>query len=326
MRATVVPCTLRGMVHQPSETPLLRQRAALLAGARAGVLSRRDLRSHGIPRWLLQLEVRAGRWHRTGRQTVVVHNGPLSPATRRAVAVEEVSPRAALDGVSALQQRGVGALTDSDVHVIAPKGSTPSKPAGVVVHESRRFREADVVVVEGVRTVRPPVAAVHAALWARTDRQASYFLILAVQQRLTSPEELAEAVGSIRRHPRRRLLRQVVADVMLGVRAMGELDVTRAMRARGLPEPDRQVVRRRPSGTEYLDARFDRFEVTLEIDGEQHDELHQRVADVLRDFTLVADGDAALRLPLQVWRVAQEQVLDRLEQIFIARGWRRPAA
>lgn len=107
---------------------------------------------------------------------------------------------------------------------------------------------------------------------------------------------------------------------------MGELDVTLALRERGFPEPDRQVVRRRPSGTEYLDVRFDRYRVALEIDGEQHDELDQRVADVLRDWTLVAEGDAALRLPLQVWRVAQSQVLDRLEQVLVARGWRRPAA
>ena len=279
-----------------------------------------------IPRWLLQLEVRTGRWQRTGRQTVVVHNGPPSAQTLRTVAAFEVCLRAALDGVSALQHSGATALTDSAVHVIAPKGSTPRRPKGVVVHESRRFREQDVVLVSGVRTVQPAVAAVHAALWARTDRQATFFLVLVVQQRLAEPAELAEAADLIRRHSRRRLIQRTVGDVTLGVRSMGELDVARAMRDRGLPEPDRQAVRQRPSGTEYLDARFDAYRLTLEIDGEQHDELQQRVSDVLRDFALVADGDAVLRLPLAVWRVAQDQVLDRLEQVLLARGWRRPAA
>lgn len=297
-----------------------------LARGQAHVLLRRQLGAAGIPRWLLQLEVRARRWQRTGRQTVVVHNGPLSPQTQRAVAAAEVGKRAALDGVSALQHAGVTSLTDAEVHVIAPKGSTPQHPPGVRVHESRRFREEDVVVVEGVRIVRPAVAAVHAALWARSDRQAEFFLVLVVQQRLAEPAELAEAVERVRRDPRRRLLQRAVSDVSVGVRAMGELDVARALRTRGMPEPDRQVVRRRESGTEYLDLRFDRFGVTVEVDGEQHDEIEQRVSDVLRDFTLAADGDVVLRLPLVVWRMAQEQVLDRLEQVLVARGWRRPAA
>jgi very-short-patch-repair endonuclease len=309
-----------------ARTRRLRRRAVELAAAQSGVLCRRQLRSAGIPRWLLQLEVRAGRWRRTGRQTVVVHNGPTSEQTRRAVAAMEVGRRAALDGVSALQHLGVTALTDRRVHVIAPRGSSPRRPRGVVVHESRRYREDDVVVVGGVRVVTAAVASVHAALWARTDREATYVLLLAVQQRLAEPAGLAEAVGAVRRHPRRRLLLRVAGEIAGGVRALGELDVARALRERGLPEPDRQVVRRRPWGTEYLDARFERYRLTLEIDGVQHDEIDQRVSDVLRDFALVADGDAVLRLPVAVFRLAREQVLDRLEQVLISRGWHRTVA
>lgn len=297
-----------------------------LAAQTSHVLCRRQIKAAGIPRWLLQLEVRAGRWQRTGRQTVVVHNGPLTEDSRRAVAVLETSPRAALDGATALQHLGITGLTGRQLHVITPQGSTPAKPRGVVVHESRRFREQDVRVVAGVRVVAPAVASVHAALWANTDRQATFFLLLAVQQRLATSDELADAVAAVRRHSRRRLLLRVAAEVAGGVRAMGELDLAVALRERGLPEPDRQVLRRRPSGSEYLDVRFDRYRLTLEIDGEQHDGLEQRVSDVLRDFALVADGDAVLRLPLAVFRLARAEVLDRIEQILLSRGWHRVAA
>jgi very-short-patch-repair endonuclease len=306
-------------------TASLRRRALAAAEQQAGVLCRRQLRDVGVPRWLLQLEVRSGRWRRTGRQTVVVHNGPLSAGTRRVITVMEVGRRAALDGVSALQQHGVSTLGDALVHVIAPKGCGPSKPRGAVVHESRRFREQDVVVVGGARTVEPATAAVHAALWASTDRQASLFLLVVVQQRKADARQLAAAVTLVRRHHRRRLLLRVVAEAAGGVQSLGELDVAVAMRQRGLPEPDRQVVRRRPSGVQYLDVRFSRYGVVLEIDGEQHDDVEHRVADTLRDFELVADGDAALRLPLAVWRLATEQVLDRLERVLVSRGWRRAA-
>ena len=297
----------------------------ILAAGQAGVVHRRQLSRHGVPRWVLELEIRSGRWQRTGRQTVVVHNGPVDDAARRVIAVAEVCTRAALDGVSALQQHGLTSIDDRVVTVIAPKGSDPRRPAGVRVHESRRFRADDVQVVGGVRTMRPGVAAVHAALWAGTDRQATFFLVVAVQQRLTSPQELTEVVATVRRHRRRRLLQRVVQDLVAGVRSMGELDVARAMRRRGLPEPDRQVLRRRPSGQEYLDVRFDRYGTTLEIDGQQHDAIEHRVADVLRDFTLAAEGDVVLRLPLVVWRLAEDDVLDRLEQVLLARGWRAAA-
>jgi very-short-patch-repair endonuclease len=307
-------------------TAKLRRTAVAAAEGQAGVLSRRQLKDLGIPRWLLQLEVRAGRWQRTGRQTVVVHNGPLEQATRRTIAAFEVSPRAALDGVSALQHRGVTGLTDTRVHVIVPRGARARRIPGVHVHESRRFDEAAVGVVDGVRVVDAAVAAVHGALWAATDRQATFFLLLVVQQRLTAPSQLAEAASAVRRHPRRRLLHRVAGEAAAGVHSLGELDVAAALRRRGLPEPDRQVVRRRPSGTEYLDARFARYRLTLEVDGAGHAEIEQKVSDVLRDFTLVSEGDVVLRLPLEVFHLAEEQVLDRLEAVLVARGWQRPAA
>lgn len=280
----------------------------------------------GLPRWLLQLEVRAGRWQRTGRQTVVVHNGPLDQAARRTIAAFEVSPCAALDGVSALQHGGAIGLTDTRVHVIVPRGARARRVTGVRVHESRRFDESAVSVVDGVRVVHAAVAAVHGALWAVTDRQASFFLLLVVQQRLATAAQLAEAASAVRRHPRRRLLHRIAGEAARGVHSLGELDVAAAMRRRGLPEPDRQVVRRRPSGTEYLDARFGRYQLSLEVDGAGHEELEQKVADVLRDFTLVSEGEVVLRLPLVVFHLAEEQVLDRIEAVLVARGWQRPAA
>lgn len=157
------------MARRRKQRTLLDARAARqlvgeLAASRGGVLHRPELAAQGVPRWLVRGELRAGRWQRTGRQTVVVHNADLTPAQRRAVAVLEVGPRAALDGITGLQHHGVRVDDDGQLHVIAPKGSTPRHPAGVRVHESRRFDEADVVVVDGVRVVRAAVAAVHSAM------------------------------------------------------------------------------------------------------------------------------------------------------------------
>lgn len=162
----------------------------------------------------------------------MLHNGPLSARERRWIAVLGTCPRAALDGVSALQEAGLKGLSDTVVHVIAPKGSEPRSLRGVVVHESRRFRETDVQSL-GIRRVGPAVAAVHAALWAVSDMQAQLFVLMCVQQRLADVASVAAAVDTVRRHPRRHLLRALVADMAGGVQSLGELDVAGDFRRRG---------------------------------------------------------------------------------------------
>jgi very-short-patch-repair endonuclease len=122
------------------------------------------------------------------------------------------------------------------------------------------------------------------------------------------------------------VIHQTVVDLLGGVRSLGELDVARAMRRRGLPEPSRQSLRRRPSGREYLDAEFDEQRLVLEVDGSQHDLPDQRLVDLLRDFAITAEGRTTLRIPLEAWRLDEEAVLDALEAVFASRGWSPVAA
>lgn len=306
---------------EPSAAAAGRLTARRLGAPQAGIVSRRQLYRAEVPRWLVRRELSVGRWRRSGHHTIALHNGPLSAESLRWVAVLEIGRRAAIDGVTALQHAGVHGLDDDTVHVITPKGSAPPRLRGVRVHESRRWREEDVIRDSGIGRVRPAVAAVHAALWSRTERQASFLLTLAVQQRLASPRELDEAMQDVRRHRLRKALIQIVVELSGGVRSLGELDVGLAMRARGLPEPDRQVMRRRPSGTDFLDADFDAHEITLEIDGWQHEEPAQRLKDTLRDIASSTQGRTVVRLPLVAWRWDEEAVLDALEDLFRSRGW-----
>lgn len=293
-----------------------------LARQQSGVLGRRQLRQERVPRWFVERELRAGRWQRTGRQTVVSHNGPLDWPTRCWVALLELDPRAALDGVTALRWHGLE-LVDEDVVVITPKGSRRRRPAGVRVRESRRWRADE--VMDAPRRTQPAVAAVHAALWATTDKQAAYFLTLAVQQGITTPADLSDALTGVRRARRLPLLARTVRDLAGGSRTLGEVDLVEGLRERGLPLPDRQAVRSRPSGRQYLDADFDAYALTLELDGAQHDLPGHRLADLLRDLALVVEGRTILRIPMVAWWLDRAAVLDALEEIFVGRGWQRAA-
>lgn len=267
----------------PSSRALRRRRRASaeqLAGEQEGILSRRQLYALGVTRWQVRAQVDAGRRCRTGRQTVSTTTGPLTERARWWVAVLEVGPRAALDGVTALLAAGLTTIIGSTIHVIAPTSSCPWRPPGTTVHESRRFCEGD-IVGEGIRRVRPAVAAVHAALWAVSDRQAALFLIAPVQQRLVPARE-AEALAVVRRHRRRRFLLSVMADLVDGGQSLGELDFAVACRERGLPKPDRQVVRRLSTGRIFLDVEWKPWGVIAEVDGAQHEEAGHRLDDAMR--------------------------------------------
>jgi hypothetical protein len=76
--------------------------AEALAGDQCGVISRRQVYAFGVTRWQVRAQVDAGRWARTGRQTISVRTGSLTEQAHWWVAVLEVGPRAALDGVTAL--------------------------------------------------------------------------------------------------------------------------------------------------------------------------------------------------------------------------------
>jgi hypothetical protein len=299
--------------------------AAEFAAGQEQVVSRRQLVRAGVPRWLVRREVKARRWCKRGRQTLTVHCGPLSEQALRWIAVLETSPRAALDGVTALQQAGVKHLSDTSIRLVAPQGSRPWRRKGVIVRESRLFREEDVAPT-GIRRLLAPAAAASAARWARSDRQAKLFLLMTIQQGLASPEAVRAAIERLPRSRRRSMLLGVVEAAAGGVHSLGELDVGSDLRRRGLPEPDRQVVRRRASGTEYLDCDFPAYDVVLEIDGAGHADPGQRLSDLLRDLAEVAGGKAAIRLPLEIYYLDREAVLDRLEAVFASRGWVRGRA
>lgn len=284
-------------------------------------VSRRELRQAGVPRWYVRNELRRRRWQALGRHVVVLHNGPVPVAARRRAAVLEAGEHAALDGVCALQACGLTGLSDTAIEVAAAKGSRPGRLRGVVVRESRWYREEDVTTRDGVRVLRPAVAAVHAAIRAKSDRQATLFLVMTVQQDLATADDLLRVLTRIKRRRRVAVLATTLLQIRAGSQSLGELDVVGALRRRGLPVPDQQVVRRGRDGREYLDCVFADYQLVLEIDGLGHREAQQALKDVLRDLSLLAEGRPVMRIALLAWVADQEAVLDALEAVFRARGW-----
>ncbi len=292
---------------------------ASLAADQGGVLSRRQLYALGLTRSEVRCEVRAGRWRPHGQQSICVHTGDLGELASWWCAVFEVGSKAVLDGVTALRAAGLTGYDDV-VHVSCPKSARPRRPVGIAVHETRRWDSED-VICSGVPRVRPAAAAVHAALWACTDRQAALILAMATQQRLASPVEIRQVLSSVARHRRRKFLGAVVADLVDGALALSELDFAALCRRRGLPRPTRQKVVRRPGGRYYLDVCWEQWKLAVEIDGVQHEAVQASIPDALRQNAVTNGGLRVLRIPVLGLRVAPDAFLDQVEEALRSAGW-----
>ncbi|MGH3424738.1 MAG: hypothetical protein ACRDO8_08425, partial [Nocardioidaceae bacterium] len=293
-----------------------RDRVRETSASSCGMLSRDQLLQLGVTRAELQAELRAERWKAHGRETIAVHTGPLDEEMMRWFAVIEAGPRAALDGVSALQAAGLKGFTADTVRVSVPRGARVVRRAGVTIRQTRRLRRSDVMPT-GIPRVRPEIAAVRAALWARSDRQAALLLAMTVQQRLTTAEAIARALLDVRRDRRRKFLEATLLDILDGAQAISELDFTAECRRRGLPRPDRQAVRKGPDGRIYLDVIWERYRLVVEIDGAHHLRVEASIPDALRQNAVSLQDATVLRLPLLGLRVAADEFFAQIREALV---------
>jgi len=180
---------------------------------------------------------------------------PLDPVGRFWRAVHETGGGALVDGTSALRAAGLTGLDDDVVHVSVHMLARAPDVTGVRVHKVSR-RLVSETVPAGLPRTRPPVAALRAAQWAVTDRQAALVLAMPVQQRLVTGEQLQAARAEYVGRRRRALVATLIDDIADGAHSLGELDFEALCRRRGLPVPERQVVVSGPGGRCYLDVRW----------------------------------------------------------------------
>ena len=286
--------------------------ARRIAEGQGGVASRRQLYAAGLSEIHVRRAVESGRWQMHGRQTVAVHTAPLDVVARRWRAVWEIGESiTTIDGATALQTAGLKGYDDDRIHVSVKHNHNTSPVSGVTIHKVIR-RVPGEILENGAPRVHPAVAAVRAAHWAASDRQAALVLLMTVQQRLATPSLLAAAQRSVRGRTRRAFVRSVVRDIAFGVESLGELDFALRCRQRGLPEPSRQVVRQGARGRVYLDVRWDCCGLVVEIDGAHHREGLNVMLDNLRQNDLVLTGDRVLRIDVIGLRLEPDRFLDQV--------------
>lgn len=288
------------------------------------MITRAQAQDLGFSSAAIRANLVAGRWQAVGVHSLCLTTGPLTEDARLWTAVLEAGPRAYLDGESALVRAGLRNYEPTRIRVSVPRGArVRHRGTGVDIRQTRRWDPAD-AAAEGVPRAAAPGAAVRAALWATSDRQATLVVTMTVQQKVTTVEQIAAELLKVKRDRRRTMLATLLVDLGGGVGSLGELDVIRGCRERGIPEPDGQVLRRTPRGTIYLDFRWRDHGVTLEVDGIQHGWVQNAVADALRHNSIAMEGDVVLRLPVLGLRLCPDEFFGQLAAALTARGWSGP--
>ncbi len=300
------------------------QKLLELADDQGGVVSRRQVYACGLTRWHVRGQVRARRWQLIGDQSVGVHTGPIEVPGHRWAAVFQGGPRAHLDGAAALMVAGLERFDEERIRVSVPRGARVRRTPLYDIRQTRRWSADDVVPI-GIPRSQPAVAAVRAALWARSDAQAALVLTMAVQQRIVTAREVGAELLRVRRDRRRLLLHGVVHDLLDGAESLGELDVIRELRRRGLPTPQRQVLRRDGNNRYYLDLYWPEWRLVVEVDGIHHAWAENLVGDALRQNTIALAGDVVLRLPLLGLRLRPDEFFAQIQRALEQQGYRSAA-
>ena len=266
---------------------------------------------------------RVGRkWTAVGDGVAALHTGAPTASQLRWAAVLHAGHGAALTGDAALAVWGAKRLAFAvhDVAVPEQRHVAWVRDPLLTMHP-RRVRGLSELVSPrpGIPLVQVHVAALHAAAWAPSEREAERRIALVVQQRLTTPARIRAALELMPRLRRRGLLLEVLDDVELGAHAGSELDFLRFCRRNGLPEPDELPVKVRANGVKYLDARYRRQRVGVELDGAHHMWVDAWDADALRSLTLAAasrgTGEQLLRITQGMLRHSGDEVARLLRVI-----------
>lgn len=303
----------REPAHRTSRRAVLRAHRAAVAepilARHGGVATRQQLIRATLSPGDIRVEVEAGRWHRLGVHTIGVTVREATGSARWWWAVWESGSGAVLDGVTALQAGGLEGWAEEQVHVSVPADRVAHRLDGVALHRPRR---TGALAGGGLPRVRPEIAALNAAQWARSDRQAATVLAMTVQQGLVPPGRLLARWDSLLQARRRELLDGVIKDICDGAQSLGELDFAAMCRARGLPTPSRQFVRRDGKGRVYLDVYWDDLKVHVEINGHQHYRGLAPVDDALRTNAVALGGAVCLQIPVLGLRLYPVAFMDQV--------------
>jgi len=279
-----------------------------------------------VAMWQLPVEVRRAaaravrrkEWRRLTKKTFLAAACEPTQRQRAWAAVLHCGPSALLAGRNALVLHGWNDEFHAPYDVAVPHcvQKVPG-PTWLRIH-----RVAVPLTGPAAKPARTSahLATVHAAAWARSDREAGLVVISALQQRLTAHPQLQKVLEQLPRLPRRQLITDLAAEFTGGAHSLNELDFGALCRRFDVPLPRRQTKRADSTGRlRAIDVEFvtpSGRVLRLEIEGVQHLEPDNYLDDITRHNRLqITDPAVGLRVSSWTLRHEPEPFMQEL------RGW-----
>lgn len=271
--------------------------------------------------WEWRLE--RGVWTRLLPGVAVAHSGEPTQRQQFFGVVLHGGKDTALSGDAGLVAAGFKKLTLTSLDLFVPieRRVVGGKVAGglLLVPHRGTVKQEWRRCLRGLDMLKPQAAVLHAAAWAPSDRAAEWRIAASVQQKLTAVPVLRKVLADLPRLRRRALILEVLDDVELGAHAASELEFLRFCRRNKLPLPDELQVRVRAGGIRYLDGRWKKEKVSLELDGAYHMEVQSWDADTLRGLQLAVaargTGEQQVRLTRANLRHDEAKVAELLRTL-----------
>lgn len=255
--------------------------------------------------------VRLGQWRQVTRRVVTSSHRSLDPSTMAWAAVLHGGPDAHLTGRNAMVLHGWrGDLAAPFDVAVPPDLHLRERPAWLRI---RRIQQRPAVASQPPR-LRIHEAIAHATRWARTDREAIYLLLSALQQRITTVRHILNLGGP--NTARAGLSRSVLIEFRDGIQSLNELDFNGLCTRYGLPAPTRQVpVRDKRGKCRSIDVEFrvGTSVLRVEVEGVGHLDPDEWLADIDRHNDIVlADHSTYLRVASITIRTQPDPFMRRL--------------
>jgi hypothetical protein len=266
-----------------------------LVDLQRGILTIDQATEAGLSKELLKSRVRQGRWQRIHRGVYATFSGKLSREAVLWAAVLSAGPDAMLSFRSAGEVDGLTDEVGQFVHVTVPAERRVRHSDGIVVHYSRRAREARHPALTPPRT-RVEETVLDLVGTASTPDQAIGLLTRALGRRLTTPERLRAAMGQ-RAHLRwRGELAALLSDDMRGVLSVLEFRYHRDVeRPHDLTPGERQVPAGQNGRRQYRDVLYRAYRLVVELDGRVAHPSESRWRDISRDNAAAVVGFTTMR-------------------------------
>jgi very-short-patch-repair endonuclease len=293
-----------------------------------GVIARWQAAEAGLNSRLIDPQLHNGRWQTLYRGVYATFTGQPSRMAVLWAAVLRGGPGAALGYHTAAEVDGLVDRPSTAIHVLVSSSrrvtfTSPGRQEmpRVVIHYRARAQEAIHPSRMPPRT-RVEETAVDLTQVAASLDEAFSWLARACSRRLTTAILLRAAMEARPKLRWRTQLSDALIDVGNGVHSVLEWRYLRDVELRhGLPRADRQAVSRAGKRTRYLDNRYRRFGVLVELDGRAAHPAESRWRDVRRDNASAAMGMVTLRYG---WTDVTEdpcRVASEIADVLRQRGW-----